>query len=102
MNVSPVSFNQASKLQSFKGTENKKELTEQISPEVAAIKESIDKNTAALVTIAEQISLNNYVQYAIEKSKSGTKGLHQDSYGDTKSPLELVKYVNRYWSEPSY
>lgn len=102
MNVSPVSFNQASKLQSFKGTENKKELTGQISPEVAAIKESIEKNTAALETIAEQISLNNYVQYAIEKSKSGTNGLHRDSYGHTTSPLELVNYVNRHWSEARY
>lgn len=97
MNVSPVSFNQASKLQSFKGTENKKELPGQISPEVAAIKESIDENTAALKTIAKQISLNNQVQYAIEKSKSGNSNLYRDSYKNTSSPSEFVDYVDRHW-----
>ena len=102
MNVSPVSFNQISKVQSFKGTEDKKEAKGQISPDAAAIKESIDKNTAALEAIAEQVNINSYTLYAIEKSKSGSEGFHRESYGDTDNPESFVRYVNRHWRTPRY
>ena len=107
MNLTGINFNPANKVQSFKGLEEECfetqcECPDSISPDAFAIKKSIDKNTAALEALAEQVKINNYTMFAIEKSKSGTTGLHKDSYGHTSNPVDFVNYVNKNWKAPSY
>ena len=96
MNIAPVSFTKASAT-SFKG-QGEKPCEGKCENDIAA---AIDRNTEALEKLAYQVKVNSYVQYAIEKTKSGTKGLHQNAYGNTTSPEELINYVNRYWEKPS-
>lgn len=106
MNLTPLNFNPANKLQSFKGQEECLEIQcnckENISPDAFAIKESIDKNTEALEALAEQAKINNYTMYAIEKSKSSTQGFHKDSFSKTQNPVDFVHYVNKNWKQPTY
>ena len=102
MNLTPINFTTSNKVQSFKGSEEKNECSGSISPDAYAIKGAIDKNTAALEALAEQVKINNYTMFAIEKSKSGTTGLHKDSYSKTSNPVDFVHYVNNHWTTPNY
>lgn len=76
-------------------------ITQEITKTCNLIKESIDRNTAALEALAQQVKINSYTLYAVEKSKSGTNGLYKDSYGKTDNPVAFVEYVNRHWAKPS-
>lgn len=47
-------------------------------------------------------NFDSYTMYAIEKSKSGTHGLHEDAFANTANGVNLFHYVNQNWRRPSY
>ena len=96
MNISPIKFT-APKVTSFKGQEN-----ESPKSDAEKIANAINQNTATVEKLVDKVNILTYTIYATEKAKSGTNGLHQDSYSNTSDPVAFVNYVNRNWTKPRY
>ena len=101
MRIAPINLCAIKSAQSFKGEEEKALTTKEEKPEIV-IEKAIDRNTKALENLAEQILLNAYTIYAVEKSKSSTNGYHKDCYSNTNSPISFINYANKYWCKPGY
>lgn len=96
MNISSVKFT-APKATSFKGQEN-----ESPKSDAEEIANAINQNTATVEKLVDKVNTLTYTIYATEKAKSGTVGLHRDSYSNTSDPVAFVNYVNSNWTKPNY
>ncbi len=101
MRIAPINLCATKNAQSFKGEEEKALTSKEEKPEIV-IEKAIDRNTKALENLAEQVLLNAYTIYAVEKSKSSSNGYHQECFSNTNSPISFINYANQNWCKPRY